>query len=184
MAQPSRPIPTVIIPSTISCSSLGLDSVKAGTAFAAGHVAMMINWFGFATMAQISSDSTIQGKVDVAPIPCAGKGRTASLNVYWILSIAAGSPHQHTAWRFLRHVQTPAMDKLTTTSGAIGCRRSTWNDAEVNAAIPFYHRMEQLHADAREIPQRADWPQIAAVIDTLVIAAATSETPIATLLRQ
>jgi multiple sugar transport system substrate-binding protein len=163
---------------------LGLDSVKAGTAFAAGHVAMMINWFGFATMAQISSDSTIQGKVDVAPIPCAGKGRTASLNVYWILSIAAGSPHQHIAWWFLRHVQTPAMDKLTTTSGAIGCRRSTWNDAEVNAAIPFYHRMEQLHADAREIPQRADWLQIAAVIDTLVIAAVTSETPIATLLRQ
>ena len=163
---------------------LGLDSVKAGAAFAAGQVAMMINWFGFATMAQTSPDSAIQGKVDVAPIPYAGKGCTASLNVYWILSISGGSPHRHTAWQFLCHVQTSAMDKLTTTSGAIGCRRSTWNDAEVNAAIPFYHRIEQLHTHAREIPQRADWPRIAAIIDKLVTAAATTETPIAVLLQQ
>jgi multiple sugar transport system substrate-binding protein len=163
---------------------LALDSVKAGVAFAAGHVAMMINWFGFATMAQTSPDSAIQGQVDVAPIPYAGKGSTASLNVYWILSIAAGSPHHHTAWQFLRHTQTAAMDKLTTISGAIGCRRSTWNDAGVNAAIPFYHRIEQLHTHAREIPQRSDWPRIAATIDTLVTASAITETPIATLLQQ
>jgi multiple sugar transport system substrate-binding protein len=163
---------------------LAMDSVKAGMAFAAGHVAMMINWFGFATMAQTSPDSVIRGKVDVTPIPYAGQGSTASLNVYWILSIAAGSPHRNTAWQFLRHTQTPAMDKLTTTSGAIGCRRSTWNDAEVNAAIPFYHRIEQLHAHAREIPQRPDWPRIAAIIDTLITATVTTETPIATLLQQ
>jgi len=57
-----------------------------------------------------------------------------SLNVYWILSIAVGSPHGSVAWQFLRHTQTPAMDKLTSTYGAIGCRRSTWNDTELNAA--------------------------------------------------
>jgi multiple sugar transport system substrate-binding protein len=104
--------------------------------------------------------------------------------VYWILSIAVGSPHQRASWQFLRHTQTPAMDKLTTTSGAIGCRRSTWNDAEVNAAIPFYHRIEQLHAHAREIPQRSDWPRIAAIIDALVTATATTSTPIDALLQQ
>ncbi len=163
---------------------LALDSVKAGAAFAAGHIAMMINWFGFATMAQTSPDSVIRGKVDVAPIPYAGQGSTASLNVYWILSIAAGSPHRNTAWQFLRHTQTAAMDKLTTTSGAIGCRRSTWSDPEVNAAIPFYHRIEQIHAHAREIPQRSDWPRIAAIIDTLVTLTATTQIPIAALLQQ
>jgi multiple sugar transport system substrate-binding protein len=163
---------------------LGLDSVKAGEAFSAGQVAMMINWFGFATTANTSPDSVVQGKVNVAPIPCVGQGNTTSLNVYWILSIAAGSPHQRAAWQFLRHTQTPAMDKLTTTSGAIGCRRSTWKDAEVNAAIPFYHRIEQLHAHAREIPQRSDWPRIAAIIDTLVTATATTSTPIDALLQQ
>ena len=163
---------------------LTLDSVAAGLAFAAGHVAMMINWFGFATMAHTSPESAVRGRVGVADIPHGGKGTTASLNVYWILSIPAGSPHQRQACRFLRHVLTPAMDKLTTTSGAIGCRRSTWNDPEVNAAIPFYHRIEQLHANAREIPQRPDWPRIAAIIDKLVTDTITTDAPIEELLRQ
>jgi multiple sugar transport system substrate-binding protein len=163
---------------------LTLDSVAAGLAFAAGRVAMMINWFGFATMAHTSPESAVRGQVAIADIPYESPGATASLNVYWILSIAAGSPHQLPAWSFLRHILTPAMDKLTTTCGAIGCRRSTWNDPEVNAAIPFYHRIEQLHAHAREIPQRPDWLRIAAIIDRLVTDAVTSGAPIETLLRQ
>jgi multiple sugar transport system substrate-binding protein len=161
-----------------------LDSVRAGLAFAAGHVAMMINWFGFATMAHTSPDSAVRGLVDVADVPHAEYQSTASLNVYWILSIAAGSPHPEQSWNFLRHLLTPAMDKLTTTSGAIGCRRSTWTDPDVNAAIPFYHRIEQLHAHAREIPQRPDWPRIASIIDALVTANITTSTPIPELLRQ
>jgi multiple sugar transport system substrate-binding protein len=145
---------------------------------------MMINWFGFATMAQTSAESTVRGRVDVAAIPHGDRGTTASLNVYWILSIAAGSPHRREAWSFLRHTLTPEMDKLTTMSGAIGCRRSTWSDREVNAAIPFYHQIEQLHARAREIPQRPDWPHIAAIVDRLVTATIDTERPIAELLRE
>ncbi len=163
---------------------LKLDSVGAGLAFATGHVAMMINWFGFAAMAHTSSESATRGFVSIADIPHAGPGSTASLSVYWILSMAKGSPHCDIAWPFLRNTLTPAMDKLTTTCGAIGCRRSTWSDPEVNAAIPFYRRIEQLHARAREIPQRADWPRIAAVIDTLVAATINTSEPIEELLRQ
>jgi multiple sugar transport system substrate-binding protein len=163
---------------------LGLDSVAAGLAFAAGNLAMMVNWFGFATMAQVSPESVVKGKVDVTTIPHAGQGSATSLNVYWILSIAAGSPHRDVAWQFLRYIQSPAMDKLTTTSGAIGCRISTWHDAEVNAAISFYHRIEQLHRHAREIPQRADWPRIASIIDRLVTDVMTTATPIAELLHR
>jgi multiple sugar transport system substrate-binding protein len=163
---------------------LTLDSVAAGAAFAAGRVAMTINWFGFATWAHSSPESAVQGKVDITSIPHSGTARPVSLNVYWILSIASGSPYRRTAWQFLRHTQTAAMDKVTTTSGAIGCRKSTWLDASVNAAIPFYHRIEQLHAHAREIPQRPDWPSIAAVIDQLITAAVTTQISIADLLQQ
>jgi multiple sugar transport system substrate-binding protein len=161
-----------------------LDSVGAGMEFAAGHVAIMVNWFGFATMAHTSEDSAVRGLVNVAAIPSGEKGSSASLNVYWILSIASGSLHPDVAWQFLRHTLTPAMDKLTTTSGAIGCRKSTWHDAEVNAAIPFYHRIEQLHTVAREIPQRADWPRIASIIDTLVTRTISSGAAVEDLLRE
>lgn len=163
---------------------LSLDSVGAGVEFAAGRVAMMVNWFGFATMAQTSNDSAVRGRVGVTDIPHAGNGTAVSLNVYWILSIASGSANQRPAWKFLRHVLTAEMDKLTTMSGAIGCRRSTWNDPQVNAVIPFYHRIEQLHAHAREIPGRPDWPRIAAIIDKLVTATITTDTPVQELLSQ
>lgn len=164
--------------------SHSFDSVQAGMSFAAGNVALMINWFGFATIAHTSPASRVRGFVGIAPIPSAGEGSRVSLNVYWILSIAAGSPHRDFAWRFLRHNLSPAMDKLTTTLGAIGCRISTWRDPEVNVAIPFYHHIEQLHAHAREIPQRSDWPRVATIIDRLMTATITTRTPIADLLAE
>lgn len=159
-----------------------LDSVAAGARFAAGEVAMMVNWFGFAAHAHTAEESAVRGLVNIAEVPAVAPQFRASLNVYWILSIASGSAHRDLAWQFLRHCQTAAMDKLTTTSGAIGCRKSTWADPDVNAAIPFYRRLETLHASAREIPQRADWPRIAAIIDALVTATISTETPISELL--
>lgn len=160
-----------------------LDSVAAGLRMAAGEIAMMINWFGFATLAHTSEDSAVRGLIEVAQIPMSPGCRSVSLNVYWILSIAAGSPHRELGWKFLRHALTPAMDRITSISGAIGCRRSTWSNPQINATIPFYQRMESLHDSAREIPQREDWPQIAAIIDRLVTAAITTSTPIDDLLR-
>lgn len=154
-----------------------LDSVAAGMRFAAGEIAMMINWFGFAALAHTSEDSLVRGLIDVAEIPAAPGCRSTSLNAYWILSIATGSPHRELSWQFLRHTLASPMDRLTTTMGAIGCRRSTWNDPYINGIVPFYQRMETLHDRAREIPQRDDWPQIAAVIDKLLTAAITSSTP-------
>jgi len=160
-----------------------LDSVAAGRHFAAGEIAMMINWFGFALLAHTSEDSVARGFVDVAKIPSNSGFRSISLNVYWILSIAIGSPHRELSWQFLCHTLTPAMDRLTTASGAIGCRRSTWNDAGINERIPFYRRIELLHDHAREIPQRDDWPKVAAIIDRLVTSAITTSEPTRYLLR-
>ena len=159
------------------------DSVAAGLHFAAGEIALMINWFGFATLAHTSNNSAVRGLVDVAEIPASPGCHPVSLNVYWILSIATGSPHREIAWSFLRQTLTPSMDRLTATSGAIGCRRSTWNDPQIRAILPFYERMESLHDRAREIPQREDWPQIAGIIDRLLTAAITSSTPVGDILR-
>ena len=145
---------------------------------------MMVNWFGFATAAQTDPQSSVRGNVMVAPIPADPGCKSVSLNVYWLLAIAAGCPHLEIAWKLLRHVATPAMDKLTTLAGAIGCRRSTWADAEVNRAIPFYSSMDKLHEEARELPRRRDWPEIAAEIDRLVVSTLSTDRPVRELLLQ
>lgn len=161
-----------------------MDSVKTGYAFAAGEVALMVNWFGFAAMAETIPESRVKGRVGVAEIPHAEGCLGTSLNIYWILAIAAGSPHKDLAWRFLRHCAGPAMDKLLTLEGAIGCRRSTWMDADVNRVIPFYRKMEDLHAHAREMPRRADWPRIGEAIDRMVMDTINSREPVAQIARR
>jgi multiple sugar transport system substrate-binding protein len=75
----------------------------------------------------------------------------------------------------MRHIATAPMDKLTTLEGAIGVRRSTWADSEVNRLIPFFHELEMLHEHARQLPAQPRLADIAHVIDDLLArATATS----------
>jgi multiple sugar transport system substrate-binding protein len=159
-----------------------LDSVRLGAAFAAGELAMVINWFGFATAAHASEASVVKNCVDVAPVPHGPSGISVSLNVYWLLAVPSGSTRPHIAWSFLCHLMNPEMDRLTTLSGAIGCRRSTWADPEINRLIPFYQRIDALHQSAREVPTRIDWPEIARTIDVLVTRTISTSIPVRQLL--
>ena len=158
-----------------------LDSVASGLEFAHGHIAMMVNWFGFASMCETIPDSTVKGKVAITTLPSATGNESTSLNIYWVLAIPNGCPDTDLAYRFLRHCATQAEDKHLTLEGGIGCRRSTWQDPEVNQEIPFYREMETLHAVARELPRLSNWPDITSVIDELMLSVVSTETPISKL---
>lgn len=158
------------------------DSVQSGMLFAAGKVAMMANWFGFAAYADTAPDSAVRGLVDVAPLPAGTGGSTVSLNVFWVLAIGSGSTHRDLAWDFLRHCTRPEMDRLTTSHGAIGTRRSTWADPAVNAAIPYYHRLDWLHQSARTLPHTTRLADFSHIIDDVLGQAVTGERTTADLL--
>jgi len=115
--------------------------------------------------------------VAVAPLPSAPGHPSASLNVYWLLAVAAGSPHRVTANEFLRHCASPASDKLLTLRGGLGCRKSTWYEDEVNCTIPFYNALEGIHAHAHELPRLKSWSQLSVVPDRLITAAITTPNP-------
>ncbi|MGC4074087.1 MAG: extracellular solute-binding protein [Nibricoccus sp.] len=168
--------------SAVHPKSRELDSVQSGFAFARGEVAMMVNWFGFAAMGESLPESKVKGKVAVAPLPSAPGHNSASLNVYWTLGVGSGSPHAKIAYDFLRHCASAENDKLLTLEGAIGCRKSTWHDTDVNRVIPFYRELEKIHTHARELPRLANWSALASIIDRLVTSAADTDEPIATLL--
>ena len=161
-----------------------LDSVKAGLLFCAGQVALMANWFGFAALGESSTDSRVRGRVAVAPLPRGRGGRSVSLNVFWVIALAAGSRVQDWAGSFLRHLATAPMDKITTLEGAIGVRRSTWTDAEVNRLVPFYHELDTLHAHARELPPHPRLADIAHMIDALLARALDTGEPSRALLAE
>ncbi|MDY0988437.1 extracellular solute-binding protein [Flavobacterium sp. CFBP9031] len=146
-------------------------SVEAGLAFAEGQAAMAINWFGFASMAEVIEESKVKGKIDITSLPSDPGHKTSSLNVYWLYTIGSGSKHKKLAYDFLRFATTPESDKLLTTEGGIGCRKSTWKDAEINTLIPFYHKLEMLHENALTLPQTPIWPKVAELIDNTVLKA-------------
>jgi multiple sugar transport system substrate-binding protein len=162
----------------------GMDSVRSGLAFAAGEIAMMVNWFGFGAMAETLESSRVRGCVEMMAVPAGVGGRAVSLNSYWLLGIGSGSRHREVAYRFLKHCMSGPMDMLLTLEGAIGCRRSTWNDAEVQAVVPGYRKLEELHADARELPRRSDWPEIAGRIDKVMLAVMDTDEPVASIVRR
>ena len=159
-----------------------IDSVASGLRFCEGRVALMANWFGFAALAETSPDSRVRGRVGIAPLPRGAGGASVSLNVFWLLTICAGSKHRDAAWDFLRHCATPAMDMVTTTEGGIGVRRSTWSDAEINRIVPFYHELDRLHAVARTLPRIARLADVAHAIDDMLTKALTTDAATADLL--
>lgn len=161
-----------------------LDSVQSGEAFARGEAALMVNWFGFAALGQTAADSAVRGRVGVAPVPAGPGGRSVSLNVYWLLGIGSGSAHPDEAYAFLRHCAGPGADRQLTLGGGIGCRRSTWADPAVRAALPFFGALGELHGSARELPRRVRWPELASVIDRLASEAAAGRRPAAELLAE
>lgn len=154
-----------------------LDSVGSGVLFAQGKVALMANWFGFAAYCETAPESNVKGLVDVAPLPAG-----VSLNVFWVLAIASGSQQKALAWEFMRHACGARMDRITTLEGAIGTRRSTWTDPEVNAIIPYYHRLEWLHEHARQLPRHPRLAEIAHEVDALWAQALSTNRPTCELL--
>ncbi|WP_201985989.1 ABC transporter substrate-binding protein [Hymenobacter rubidus] len=158
------------------------ESVAAGQAFARGEAALMVNWFGFAAVCDVDAACPVRGWVDIARIPHGAGGQSASLNVYWLYAIGAGSRHKAVAYEFLRFATRPENDKLLTLEGGIGCRLSTWHDAEINALVPYYHKLEMLHQQAQSLPPKANWALIAGVIDEVVLQAINTDVPVAELL--
>ncbi|OCX53023.1 ABC transporter substrate-binding protein [Mucilaginibacter sp. PPCGB 2223] len=175
---------TLLDSNVVHPGTMQYESVATGMAFARGEAAMMVNWFGFASMCEVIGESVVKGKVDITNIPAAPGHASASLNVYWLYTVGSGSKHKDVAYDFLRFAVNQQNDKLLTLEGGIGCRISTWQDQEINQTIPYYHKLEQLHQSARSLPQLANWAQIARVIDGVVIKAINTNTPVNQLLAE
>lgn len=148
--------------------SAELESVNAGAAFARGEIAMMVNWFGFASFCEFSADSLVKGKINVTTIPSGANGRPVSLNSYWMYMIGKGSLNKELAYDFIKFAINKDNDTLLTEEGGIGCRRSTWKNEEINKKVSYFNKLEELHLHAKSLPSIPCWPEVASVIDEVM----------------
>jgi multiple sugar transport system substrate-binding protein len=144
------------------------DSVASGVRFAAGDAALMVNWSGFAAMSA-PADSPTHGLVRCAPVPRFGGpgGRRVALNSYWVLAVAAGTSRPQEAYRLLRALTTPEMDRITAASGGVATRRDSWANPAIAASAPYYRQFEQAHNGTRALPRDPRWPQISLVLNRM-----------------
>jgi multiple sugar transport system substrate-binding protein len=156
-------------------ASLGWDSVTSGEHFAAGEAALMVNWAGFAAMSAPPGSPT-HGLVRCAPVPRHDdEVGSVSLNVYWVLVVAAGSEDPRSAYAFLRHLARPEMDLVTSLEGGTGVRLSTWRDERLRNVSPYYEVIEEVHGNVQSPPAVAGWPEAVRVLTRAIAAVVRDE---------
>jgi multiple sugar transport system substrate-binding protein len=154
--------------------TLEYDSVASGLAYAQGEAAMMWNWSGFAALTELAP-SKIIGHNRVGLVPRGEHGQHRSLNIYWVLGIPAGSQNQALAWEFIRHCNSPAMDKITSLCGGTGVRLSTWRDPEIQAQFGYYRAIEEVHQHVESPPRLPEYPAINEVLNQMQHAVVTGQ---------
>jgi multiple sugar transport system substrate-binding protein len=150
-----------------------LDSTQSGDLFLDGEVAMMANWFGFATRSS-REGSPLAGKVAIAPVPSDSGYPPISLSVFWALAMGVGSRNKELAWEFLRFVASPERDMGIIRHGPVGVRLSTWRNPELQNKIPVYHELEAISLGTRQLPTGPHMAAFAAIIDGIVTRALTT----------
>ncbi len=169
--------------SFIHPESKNLESIGSAWRFANGEIALMVNWFGFATLCETAPDSKTKGRVGIAPIPH-NAGSPLSLNVYYTWCVSSGSKQKQLAYDYIKHAVSPENDVSLTLLGGIGCRKSTWQNETVNSVIPYYYQLDSIYENVHTLPRRADWHYICKVIDKLMLRVVQTDEPIEQILAQ
>jgi multiple sugar transport system substrate-binding protein len=156
------------------------DSVASGAYYASGRAAMMWNWSGFQTVADLPELSRIPGRTRATMLPGGDGpgGRRVSLLVYWVMTIPIGCTRKDEAWAFLKYLARPEVDRITALSGGSAVRRSSWSDPEIRRRFQYYEVIEEVHAQAEFLPRLPEYPAINEVIDRMMAAVTIAGAPI------
>lgn len=165
---------------------LEYESVRAGEFYASGRAAMMWNWCGFQTIADMPDFSKIPGQTGSTMLPGGDgpRGKRVSFLVYWVMTIPTGSRNKDLAWQMMQHLATPAMDRITAEEGASATRLSTWNDLAIRRSFPYYEIIEDVHRYVESPPPIPEYPQINEVLNRMMEAATRKGAPVDQVLRE
>jgi multiple sugar transport system substrate-binding protein len=161
------------------------DSVASGEFYASGRAAMMWNWAGFMSVADLPSMSKIPGKTRATMLPGGDgpRGRSVSLIVYWVMTIPTGSRNPDATWEFMRHLATPEMDAITAEEGGSGTRLSTWRSPAIRQQFPYYAIVEEIHQRVDTMPAIAQFAAFNDVLNDMLADAIAGRAPVAAALR-
>ena len=143
---------------------LGAASFSFDEAFnvaAQGQAYSYITYNWFMPSYEAASQSSVVGKMALAPVP--GNG---SLNGAWGWAIPTSSPNADAAWEFIKWVESPEIVAKRALMGGAPTRSDAFNNPEVIAKYPHYAALNEILATAKKFPVFTNTPQYVEVMGT------------------
>ncbi|MCB5186100.1 ABC transporter substrate-binding protein [Methylobacillus gramineus] len=142
--------------------------VKTGdtvNTFKAGHAIFAINW-GFAWgVFQNDADSLVKGKVGIIRMPAMTGGTHATCLGGWQWALSNYSRHKAQTADFLRFLASPESVRFITLQGALlPPYLSLYDDADIQAAIPWLNNAKPALLGAKSRPLTARYAQVSDVL--------------------
>ncbi len=124
----------------------------------AGNAAFMRNW-PYAYSLGNATDSAIQGKFDVSPLPAGPGGQPAATLGGWQLAVSKYSKHPDVAADVAMFLASPAEQKIRAIQGSFNPTvMSLYKDPQVLEAAPFFGSLYDVFINAVARPSTATAP--------------------------
>lgn len=148
---------------------LSWDEEPSRRPFTAGQAVFLRNWSYVYGIAQDASESSVVGKVGVAPLPhFPGKSSAASLGGYQY-GVNASSKHKEAALDFVRWMSSPETQlRFALQLGLAPTRQAVFDHPDLAKAQPFMAQLKPVFLGATPRPVTPKYPQVSLVLQSEV----------------
>jgi multiple sugar transport system substrate-binding protein len=153
-------------------------------AFQQGRLLFLRNWpYVYGTASQPGSDSVVQGKFGVAPIPGATGIGSSTLGGY-NLAVSAFSRHQQTAVDFIKYLTgEPAQRQMLTQTLLPPTYAALYDDAALQRRLPYLVTLKQALLAGRSRPATPNYNEVTLAVQRTAYPALQGREPVDAALR-
>jgi len=124
--------------------------------FSSGKAAFALNWTYMYNMANDKNESSVVGKVGIAPVPGTEGNNGMSVNGGMGLSVTSGSKHADEAWKYIEFLSSKDVQKKYA-KNALPIWKSLYDDEEVQKTNPAVVEASKVQYENLENRPRVPW---------------------------
>lgn len=154
---------------------LSWDEEPSRRPFTSGQGAFLRNWSYVYAIAQDPSESSVVGKIGVAPLPHFGGGASAACLGGYQYGVNAASKNREAAIDFLTWMSSPAMQLHFALNGGLApSRPAVFDEAQLGREQPFMQQLKGVFSGATPRPVTPKYAQVTLAIQSGVSRALVS----------
>lgn len=151
------------------------DEEPSRRPFTAGESVFLRNWSYVWSIAQDKTQSSVVGKIDVAPLPHFPDKKSATCLGGYQYGVNASTKNKDAAIDFLRWLSTPATQlHFATKEGFVPTRLAVFDEPELAKTQPFIQKLKTVSFGAIPRPVTPKYPQVTLVLQSQVSRALVS----------